>query len=328
MKLNYIFILIAIFFLSNEKTFGSVHSAPTINVNGSIVAFPWIVAGQTSAPQSFVLSGNLLKDKIIVRVPPSFELSFDSLSGFKDKLELIPIESVIPVTKIFVRISSYATSASAGVSGKIYITSSDIATQSLTIPFSSVYDNMNTYLTLSGTLSEFNSIVGAASNEQHFYVSVNYANKDKNIYLSAPSGYELSLDSSSYQNQLVVFYAKKVFIRLSENAPIGTISQNYVTITSKGEAIKYLPIPESFVKNVTGLIINQSDKLVEICPNPSNHYITVGENYHSTIESIQGVVIINSDENVIDISYLQSGFYLVKRIDSSGNVSISKIFKQ
>jgi len=185
--------------------------------------------GVASGTQSYTLSGTDLTGGITVTPPAGFELSTDNTTFFKSLL-LIPGAGRLGSTTIFVRISS---AAFEGVmTGTILHEGGDAVSQNLSVSGAVVQP----LITLSAnSLLAFNANLGSASAAQTYTVSG--SNLTGSITVSAPAGFEVSLDGSSYSSSRSLVPVagtlgiQNLHVRLSSSAPLGLSAG---TITHSG----------------------------------------------------------------------------------------------
>jgi hypothetical protein len=99
-------------------------------------------------------------------------------------------------------------------------------------------------ISLSGSLTPFNTTTGTASASQSFTVSG--SDLTGNVTLTAPTGFELSTNNSSFSSTVVVpatgnLSATTIYVRVSSSAAVGSLSGN-ITATSSGANNQSLPV--------------------------------------------------------------------------------------
>jgi hypothetical protein len=99
-------------------------------------------------------------------------------------------------------------------------------------------------ISLSGSLTSFNTTTGTASASQSFTVSG--SDLTGNVTLTAPTGFELSTNNSSFSSPVVVpasgnLSLTTIYVRVSSSAEVGSLSGN-ITATSSGANNQSLPV--------------------------------------------------------------------------------------
>ncbi len=116
-------------------------------------------ANETSASESFQVSGTDLYEDLVITAPAGFEVSLSNGSGYANSVSLTPSSNAVTNTTIYVRVAS---SQNGELSGNITVAS---GTESENIAVSAAnnnalyFDGNNDYVTLSG-----NTIADGASN--------------------------------------------------------------------------------------------------------------------------------------------------------------------
>jgi|GEM_PF-2525381 len=90
---------------------GFVQDGPVITVTGSLTDFGLVGVGDTSAEQSYTVSGVRLRDNLVVTAPTGFEVSTTSGSGFGASVSLSPSSGTVGATTIYVRFAPGTTGA-------------------------------------------------------------------------------------------------------------------------------------------------------------------------------------------------------------------------
>ena len=176
-------------------------------------------------------------------------------------------------------------------------------------------------------------VVGSTSNAQTY--TVEGTNLTTDINVSAPSGFEISLDDATYIGTLTLSPSSGTvsqttiyvqFAPVAEQAYSGNISHENTDATTVNLAVSGNSITIS-IKNITSEIIN-------IYPNPVNDKLFI-ENKHGNelqieIYDITGKLVKNAiltgKNGEIDMQSLESSIYLLKITIQSEN-RIIKIIK-
>jgi endonuclease G len=188
--------------------------------------------GVVSAAQNYTVSGTELTGGLTVTAPAGFEISTDNIS-FTESLLLIPASGSLASQTIHVRISTGAGVGS--LSGSITHEGGDVIPKSLSLSGTVVEPS----ITLSdSSLPAFTADWGSSSATQSYTVSG--ANLTGPVTVTPPSGFEISLDNSTFGNSRTLnpaggsLAAVPVYVRLSSSAPLG-VSSGSITHTG-GEA--------------------------------------------------------------------------------------------
>jgi hypothetical protein len=209
---------------------GAVASAPTVRVGDILVGTTWAsVTPSTSATAPIIdsfspVSGEVGSTVIItgVRFGVAPAVRFNGIAASS---------TVNPAgTEITATVPSGATTGpiSVEVAGQPVATSSSNFT---------VVDPLAPTLSTSGTLTAFNTIVGTPSTSQSFTVSA--ANLSGNVIVTAPAGFEVSADDSTFGPSATlapvggVLTSIPVYVRIAGSAAVGPVSGN-VSVAATG----------------------------------------------------------------------------------------------
>jgi hypothetical protein len=209
---------------------------PRINVVGSLIPFS-AIAGTASAEQTLQLSGSNLTGNVTIAVPTRFEVSRGGGQPFASSLTISPDSGSINQS-IFVRLAAapvgnYSGDLGFNTSGASAI---KVAVSGTVVPAPTVNGSAN-FVT-------FNSIQGSASASQSF--SVSGANLTSPVTVTAPTGYEVSLDNSLFGSTQAInpqngTVAVQVHLRIAATTGVGSPS-GAVRISSTGAAERSLPV--------------------------------------------------------------------------------------
>ena len=198
-------------------------ASPTIVVNGTLTPFS-TYTGTPSAAQTYNLSGQNLTGNITVTAPTGFALSTDGTT-YTSNLSL-------PATfsgTVYVRL----TGATAGTfSGNIVHSSPGATTVNLAVE--GTVTNPSPMIEITASLTDFSTLLGTPSPEQHYMVTGLFLTAG--ISVTAPTGYELSTDNTTYSNtlNLASSFSGTVYVRLT-GATAGTFSGNIVHSSTGAE---------------------------------------------------------------------------------------------
>jgi pectin methylesterase-like acyl-CoA thioesterase len=167
-------------------------TAPTVvTVTGTLNAFNQTV-GAPSAVQTYTISGAHLKDNIIITPPANYEVSSDGTTWFNNSSPLVLTPTSGAVTGASIRVRLNATAA--GVySGNIINATTDVDTIRLAVTGTTVSAPV---ITVNGSLNAFTQTLGAPSAAQTYTVAG--SNLTSNITITAPAGFELSTDGTTW----------------------------------------------------------------------------------------------------------------------------------
>lgn len=208
-------------------------ATPTINVSGTLNPFS-TYTGTPSASQSYNLSGTNLTGNITVIAPTGFVWSISPSGPWNQTFGLASDWN----GPIYVRM----TGAAAGTfNGLITHTSTGATMVSLNVS-GTVSDPVPT-ITVDGTLNPFTAIVGTPSASQDY--SLSGAFLTGNVTITAPAGFELSLDNATNWQQSfglagTSVWPMAIYVRLT-GTTVGTYSGN-ITHTSTGAPQVDLPV--------------------------------------------------------------------------------------
>ncbi|HNX02281.1 MAG TPA: chitobiase/beta-hexosaminidase C-terminal domain-containing protein [Candidatus Cloacimonas sp.] len=198
-------------------------ASPTIVVNGTLTPFS-TYTGTPSAHQTYTLSGQNLTGNITVTAPTGFALSTDGTT-YTGNLSL-------PATfngTVYVRL----TGATAGTfSGNIIHSSSGATNVNLAVE--GTVTNPSPMIEITASLTDFSTLLGTPSPEQQYTVTGLFLTAG--ISVTAPTGYELSTDNTTYSNtlNLASSFSGTVYVRLT-GATAGTFSGNIVHSSTGAE---------------------------------------------------------------------------------------------
>ena len=212
--------------LSQTLSLGGVVVQPSLSLSPS--SLPGFTAdlGSSSSSQNYTVSGAHLTGTVTVTASEGFEISLDN-SSFGNNRILTPTGGTLSVVPVYVRLSS---SAPLGVSaGSISHAGGDAA--GLNLAVTGTVTSANPTLALSVTsLSGFVSTFGVPSASQFYTVSG--SGLSGTIMFTAPSGFEISLDNSTFATSRTLnpvagnLSGVTVYVRLSGAASVGSPSGN------------------------------------------------------------------------------------------------------
>ena len=212
--------------LSQTLSLGGEVVQPSLSLSPSNLPGFTADLGSSSSSQNYTVSGAHLTGTVTVTASEGFEISLDN-SSFGNNRILTPTGGTLSVVPVYVRLSS---SAPLGVSaGSISHAGGDAA--GLNLAVTGTVTSANPTLALSVTsLSGFVSTFGVPSATQFYTVSG--SGLSGTIMLTAPSGFEISLDNSTFATSRTLspvagnLSEVTVYVRLSGAASVGSPSGN------------------------------------------------------------------------------------------------------
>ncbi|MCE1188290.1 MAG: M6 family metalloprotease domain-containing protein, partial [Ignavibacteria bacterium] len=281
------------------------------------------VAVNTGLSRSYTVSGQYLSGPLVITAPGGFQVSLALTSGYATSLTLNPNVGVVGSTTIYTR---FMPPAATSYSGNITHASTNATTQNIAVSGAGVMPQ----ITVSpSSLSSFgNILVGNTSSSQSYTVSGSSLSSD--ITVSAPTGYQVSLSSSSgYAGQLTLTQSSgsvsntTVYVRFSP-ASVGT-NAAAITNTSSGATTQsvsvtglgYAPTISTNSLGITGfgnVAVNQSSAAKSF---------TVSGSY------LSGDISISSPTNFKISLSAGSGYSNgITLTQSGGNVAICTVYVQ
>ena len=212
------------------SVFGTVNAPPpSLTVSPMSISGLTATVGTASAPQTFTVSGANLTSGVTVTAPAGFEVSNGGVN-YAALLTLSPIDGTLENTTVSVRISDSANSG--GINGTILI-QSDAVEESVSVL--GVVGSSAAF-TVGSNFSAFTTTLGTPSAVQTFAVSG--ANLSGDVTVAAPSGFEVSIDGSSFSSSLALMpsngaVSASISVRIAAATPVGSPSGN-ITVSSSG----------------------------------------------------------------------------------------------
>lgn len=199
-------------------------------------------AGTPSSSVGFTVTGNDLTANLIVTAPSQFEVSTSAGSGYSSSVSFTPSSGKVNSQTVYVR---YNPSASGAHSGNVVCSSTGAASQNIAVSGNSTGNPIPSIITSVSSLTAFTATVGTPSSVQNFTVSG--SDLSTNLIVSAPSQYEISLNSTSGFGSSVSFSpssgivnAGTVYVRYnptSVGSHNGNISCSSTGATTKNVAV-------------------------------------------------------------------------------------------
>jgi len=233
---------------TSAETF-SVSSSltPSLTLSASSLTGFTSVSGTASASQSYTVSGSNLTSNVVVTAPAGYEVSLDN-STFSGSKTLVPTSGSLSGVTVYVQLS--ASAATGAVNGTVTHVGGGATTQNLTV--GGTVSASAPAMTLSkSSLTGFTSVSGTASASQSYTVSG--SNLTSNVVVTAPAGYEVSLDNSTFGGSKTLVPTSgslsgvTVYVRLSASAATGSVSGT-VTHVGGGATTQNLTVSGSVGK--------------------------------------------------------------------------------
>jgi DNA/RNA endonuclease G (NUC1) len=197
-------------------------ATPTITVSPTSLSGLTATQGSAGASQNYAVNGSNLTSTVTITTPTHFEVSSDG-ANFFPSLNLTPAIDGSLGTQITVRIKSSAPVGA--VSGTITHASTGATTRNVSVA-GTVTSSAPHIIVSTASLTGFAALQGSAGGSKSYTVSG--ANLTGSITITAPNGYEVSLDNSTYAATRILtpvggtIASTSVYARLSAAAPIGS----------------------------------------------------------------------------------------------------------
>ncbi|MEY3480303.1 MAG: hypothetical protein RIQ71_1078 [Verrucomicrobiota bacterium] len=221
-----------------DFTVTSSGSTPTISLSQAALSGLAATQGAAGTAQIYAVNGTYLTDDIVVTASANFEISADGVLFASSLMLPRAIDGTLS-KQIHVRIKSDAPVGD--LSGSITHTSNGAATRTLTVA-----GKMSPNILLSTTsLNGFAALQGSAGSTKSYTVSG--GNLGGDITITAPSGYELSLDNSTFAATRTLAASGGtvpttiVHVRLTSSAPLGAVMGS-ITHQSSGATTQLMSV--------------------------------------------------------------------------------------
>ena len=197
-------------------------ATPTITVSPTSLSGLSATEGTGGTVQNYAVNGSNLTSTVTVTAPTNFEVSTDG-ANFFPSLNLTPAIDGSLGTQISVRIKSSAPVGA--VSGSITHTSTGATTRNVSVS-GTVASSAPHIIVSTASLTGFAALQGSAGGSKSYTVSG--ANLTGSITVTAPNGYQVSLDSSTFAATRILtpvggaIASTTVYARLSATAPVGS----------------------------------------------------------------------------------------------------------
>ena len=197
-------------------------TTPTLSVTQASLSGLAATEGTAGDPLVYGVNGTNLTASVVVTAPPNFELSADG-TNFAPSLTLTPAIDGKIGTQLSVRITSNAPVGA--VSGSISHTSTGATAQSVAV--SGTVTSTSPQISVStASLTGFTALQGSAGGSKSYTVSG--ANLTGSITITAPIGYEVSLDNSTFAAERILvpvggsIASTTIYARLNATASLGS----------------------------------------------------------------------------------------------------------
>lgn len=217
----------------------------TISISASsTLSFGEVAAGESSASQSYSVSGTDLEGNITVSVSAPFELSTNN-SSWSQSLTVSQATAEGGGQTVFVRFSP-TTQNSQFYSQNISHTSTGASAVTLNVTGTENTITSDPFISISASSLDFGEVnAGASSTSQSYVVSGSNLIDDVSVSVSEP--FEISTNNSSWSQSLVIAQAvaetgQSVFVRFSPTVQNGQVFNQTITHTSTNATSKTLNV--------------------------------------------------------------------------------------
>jgi hypothetical protein len=206
-------------------------------VAGSLTSYS-TGANVAAAEQTLLVSGSSLTGSIAVAAPARFEVSLGGGAAFSSSVTVVPSSGSVVNRSVFVRL---AASPAGSYAGDLTLSSPGATT--LAVAMSGVVTPPPA-IAATGNFASFTTTVGTPSTGQSFAVSGENLSADLSI--TAPGGYEVSTDGTTYAGSVTVTRqgssaSDTLFARIAAATPVGSPS-GVITVSSTGATSRTLPV--------------------------------------------------------------------------------------
>jgi parallel beta-helix repeat protein len=216
--------------------------SPQITVSSASLSGFTTNIGAPSATQNYTVNAAYLSSNLVLTAPTGYEISLSAASGFNTSLTLNHNSGVVPLTTIYVRLSAMATAGAQN--GNVTHTSTGATTQNVALS-GTVNVPIEPTINVSGTPTAYSTTFMTPSVNQTFTVSG--TNLTNDVDLTAPSGFEISLDpSTGFGSTLLlpqtsgIVSATTIYVHLTGDV-VGVVSGDIV-LTSTGATSKNVAV--------------------------------------------------------------------------------------
>jgi hypothetical protein len=155
-------------------------STPMITVTGTLSNFGLVKVGNSSAEQSYSVSGIYLTNDLVITAPTGFQVSLTSGAGFGTSVSITPVSGTVSSTSVFVRFTPITTGATSG-----NVTNASLNTTSQTVAVSGT--GINNPVIVNPTSASVTSLGATLGGN---ITSINFSNVvERGIYYSTTDGF-------------------------------------------------------------------------------------------------------------------------------------------
>lgn len=236
---------------------------PRINITGNLTGFETGM-GTPSEAQSYNVSGSNLTDRLMVRAPRGFDISVDGGKTWIATASLDPdFDGPVWIRMTGTRMGSFDG----------FMSHSSEGTGDITIPVSGIVGEPTNIPTIyvSGDLTGFETEMGTPSEAQSYEISG--ANLSKWIVVTAPNGYEISIDGGETwvsSANLEPGFSGPIWVRMT-GYRVGAF-QGFIIHTSEGAENVMVPVSGNVAEpeEVTEL---KEEMYTYVVHFPTNEYV-------------------------------------------------------
>ena len=296
----------------------------------TLTGFGEVNNGDNSPSQSFTVEGTGLTANITVTAPTGFQVSLDD-SDFSGPVDLTPdtATGILGSTTVHVR---FAPRSEINGEVTVDIELSTAGADAQTVEVTGTEAGNAPVIGVIGTLSDFGSVNDGETSTAQSFAAVG-ANFSSNITVTAPTGFEVSLDNTTFttvveleptsgtlaSTTVHVRFAPTIpaFGRVTESIVLSATGASSVSVPATGTAV----IPSS----VTGIDQESLKYNISVYPNPSEEvlHITIPESFGTgevKLVSLDGAVVQKGSigrMKQIETSNLRSGIYLLQILNAT-----------
>ena len=322
-----------------------VPTLPTITVTGTpLDDFESVNHGDTSDVQSFTVSGTDLTANITVDVEATsgFEVSLGSDTNFGSSVDLTPDVASGAVTDatVYVRFAPRS-----GINGQVTVditlNTSGAAEKTVSV-MGTETGNVST-ITVTGTpLDDFGSVNHGETSESQSFAVVG-ANLTTDITVTAPDGFQISLDDTSFGTSVDLtpdaatgaVTSTTVHVRFAPRSGTGEVTENIVLSATDAASQSVEVTGTVTVATLTGIGQESLKYNISVYPNPSEEvfHITIPESFGTgevKLVSLDGAVVQKGSigkMKQIETSNLRRGIYLLQILNATTVVNYRVVVK-
>lgn len=300
-----------------------VISAPTLTTSASLNAFTTF-SGTASAEQNFSVSGSTLSENVIITAPTDFEVSASSGSGFSNTATLLPTQlGTLTSVPVYVRLAATAPVGSPSGNVVVSLVSSTCGTpQNVAVTGTVSTAVPLTLLSFSYTLLNCKpQLIWSTTTEVNtdkFIIEKSNTNGSdwKTAGVVSASGYTASITNYSFVDVNVATSNKKVLYRLKMIDKDGSFAySNLLAVSQRCNAVELSVFPNPISNGKLFVSLTGASEITE-----------------AQLLSITGQqlmkLLLKNGTNMIDVSQLSNGIYILNSNDINGVQQKVKIIIQ